>query len=60
VQIDEITEQTIEGRQVLVVRYHVQPPDPETGAITAITFPYLVVRVESKLDASQVVFEQTQ
>ncbi|MCC7128901.1 MAG: hypothetical protein B6D39_07245 [Anaerolineae bacterium UTCFX2] len=58
VQIRSITEQTENGGNVLLVRYEVQPPDPQFGAATVLTYPYLIVSLRSELPAQSVSFEQ--
>jgi len=58
VQIQSITEQLENGANVLLVRYYVQPPDPQSGAATVLTYPYLIVSLASELPAQSVRFEQ--
>ncbi len=57
VQIDSLNLVQEAGQDLLVARYHVQPPDPTQGASTAITFPYLVARIATDISPAQVRFE---
>lgn len=42
----------------LLVTWKIVPPKADQGAITALTYPYLLVRVDGAVEASQVVFER--
>lgn len=58
VQIRSIALEQEGGKKVLLVRYYVQPPDPQSGAATVLSYPYLIVSLSSDLASSSVRFEQ--
>jgi PrcB C-terminal len=58
-QLDSLESIHADGNELLLARYHIQPPDPAKGATTAITFPYLIARVATDLLTDQVRFEAT-
>lgn len=58
VQIQSIAVKKEGIDDVLLVRYYVQPPDPQSGAATVLSYPYLIVSLSSDLAPQSVRFEQ--
>jgi hypothetical protein len=57
-QIESITNQQENGADILLVRYYIQPPDPQSGATTVITYPYLIASLPGDFAPEQVRFEK--
>jgi hypothetical protein len=46
------------GPETLTVTYALRPPDPQAGATTVLTYPYLIARVDSAVAPEGVQFEK--
>ncbi len=56
VRVDSIVRQVDGGKERLVVNYSLDEPDPDKGAATVLTHPYVIVRVSDvQVDTAEVI-----